>query len=347
MKDMREIEALVEKAAQPERISFETIVGDSPTVNEAIAFARKIAPTAAIVSIRGQSGTGKELFARAIHFESGRSGPFVAVNCAAIPDALLESELFGYESGSFTGASKNGHTGPVRTGPGRDPFSGRNCRSATGPAGQNLACHPGKAHPTDRGGGRRSKSMPASSPRPIVTWSNWWPMEHSGRIYIIASMYYRFICRHCRPGGRTSPYWLIISCFRSIADSEPRLQRLTRRAQDKLARHDWPGNVRELKNVIERAAILCDASDIGAGSILFSFELSRHAPDESRPAEKTRGQRPFITPVGCAGAAHRHRCPELEQKHPSGSPWTGDFPYCFAEQNQKARPAGLADRVMR
>ena len=108
---MREIKALAEEVSQPEKVAFDAFVGDTPSVKQAIAFARKIAPTPSIVSIRGESGTGKELFARAIHAESGRAGPFIPVNCAAIPDSLLESELFGYESGAFTGARKSGRAG--------------------------------------------------------------------------------------------------------------------------------------------------------------------------------------------------------------------------------------------
>ena len=94
------------------KISFDDIVGDSVEIENAKDFARKVAGSNSTVLIRGESGTGKEMFARAIHNSSSRkNGPFVAINCAAIPEPLLESELFGYEDGAFTGARHGGKMG--------------------------------------------------------------------------------------------------------------------------------------------------------------------------------------------------------------------------------------------
>jgi len=93
-------------------IGFKDIIGQNKDFLATIDFARRAASSVSTVLIQGESGTGKELFARSMHFESKRSTePFVAVNCAAIPDNLLESELFGYEEGSFTGALKGGKIG--------------------------------------------------------------------------------------------------------------------------------------------------------------------------------------------------------------------------------------------
>lgn len=94
------------------KYSFENLVGDSPNMNEVKALAKKAAKTNSNVLILGESGTGKELFAHALHNASCRNlGPFVKINCAAIPAQLLESELFGYEEGAFTGAKKGGKKG--------------------------------------------------------------------------------------------------------------------------------------------------------------------------------------------------------------------------------------------
>jgi Transcriptional regulator containing PAS, AAA-type ATPase, and DNA-binding domains len=96
----------------PKRISFDDILSVDPYFLETVKNAHKIAFTNSNVLIRGESGTGKELFARAIHEASSRSSyPFVAINCASIPDNLLESELFGYEAGAFSGANKGGKMG--------------------------------------------------------------------------------------------------------------------------------------------------------------------------------------------------------------------------------------------
>jgi transcriptional regulator with PAS, ATPase and Fis domain len=95
-----------------QRITFDDIYGKSDAINKAKDFASRVLKGTSTVLLNGESGTGKELFARAIHNTSDRSeGPFIPINCAAIPETLLESELFGYEEGSFTGAKKGGKLG--------------------------------------------------------------------------------------------------------------------------------------------------------------------------------------------------------------------------------------------
>jgi transcriptional regulator with PAS, ATPase and Fis domain len=96
------------------RYSFEQIVGSSPAMEEVIELASRVAKSRSTVLITGESGTGKELFAQAIHdLSPRREGPFVAVNCSAIPEQLFESELFGYEGGAFSGAKKEGKPGKI------------------------------------------------------------------------------------------------------------------------------------------------------------------------------------------------------------------------------------------
>lgn len=94
------------------RYSFDDIIGESAEIKDCIEMAKKVSKSNSSILILGESGTGKEMFARAIHRSSNRSRHnFVAINCSAIPDALLESELFGYKGGAFTGASKDGNPG--------------------------------------------------------------------------------------------------------------------------------------------------------------------------------------------------------------------------------------------
>lgn len=113
LRDIRKVRRLVyQMTGEQPLASFAEIIGSSPALQGAVATARRAAPGKSTILISGESGTGKELFARAIHQASGRGrGPFIAVNCAAIPEMLLESELFGYEPGAFTGASRRGKPG--------------------------------------------------------------------------------------------------------------------------------------------------------------------------------------------------------------------------------------------
>src|SRR4029077_2844107 len=84
----------------------ELVIGRTPAMQEVYKVIGRVASTDATVLIQGETGTGKELVAKALHFHPARSGPFVALNCSAIPNELLESELFGYERGAFTGATE-------------------------------------------------------------------------------------------------------------------------------------------------------------------------------------------------------------------------------------------------
>lgn len=109
---MSEVRRLAHSLTRPVMVTFDDIIYESKKMKEIIELARTIAHGDSTVLLRGESGTGKELFARAIHMASSRKDrPFVAVNCAAIPDTLLESELFGYADGTFTGARKGGRQG--------------------------------------------------------------------------------------------------------------------------------------------------------------------------------------------------------------------------------------------
>ena len=135
---------LAEHAERLERqLSYQGVLGEmvgaSPKMHEVFALIQQVAPSRAAVLITGESGTGKELAARAIHMLSPRkAGPFVAINCAALPDTLMESELFGHEKGAFTGAVER-RAGCFRAGAERHGSAGRNRRHAHGDPGQAAA----------------------------------------------------------------------------------------------------------------------------------------------------------------------------------------------------------------
>lgn len=112
LKDPSQIRALVHSVTRAPEITFADIVSQSKAMQDLIALAKQVANSDAAVLISGESGTGKELFARSLHAESSRrDGPFVPINCGALPEALLESELFGYEGGAFTGSQRSGRMG--------------------------------------------------------------------------------------------------------------------------------------------------------------------------------------------------------------------------------------------
>ncbi|AEG61564.1 sigma 54-interacting transcriptional regulator [Desulforamulus ruminis] len=112
LKDMSQVRDLVYSVTKPSMLTFDDIIYGSEAMERVIVLAKRVARSDSTVMIRGESGTGKELFARAIHMNSPRRNkPFVPLNCAALPDSLLESELFGYADGAFTGAKKGGKQG--------------------------------------------------------------------------------------------------------------------------------------------------------------------------------------------------------------------------------------------
>ena len=275
MKDMKEIEALANAVSQPAQITFSDIVGESASIREVITLAQKIAKTESIVSIRGESGTGKELFARAIHFESRRAGPFVPINCAALPESLLESELFGYEGGAFTGARKQGKPGLFEIA--RDGTVFLDEIAEMSPKVQAKMLRLIQEKQVRRIGG--SAEIPISAR--IISATNHNLERLVEERAFREDLYYRInvLPIHISPLRRRMddiPLLVNHFIFQLSSRLDKKAQRLDQSALEKLGSHDWPGNVRELKNVIERAAILSEKEQIGAECILFSFELGKN-----------------------------------------------------------------------
>jgi transcriptional regulator of aroF, aroG, tyrA and aromatic amino acid transport len=280
MKDMKDVTALAKAVSQPSVITFSDFYGRSPSIQAAVAFAQKIAKTDAVVSIRGQSGTGKELFARAIHAESGRKGPFVPVNCAALPEALLESELFGYVGGAFTGARREGKPGLFELAMDGTIFLDEIGEMPPGPQAKILRMIQEKC--VRRIGG--SREIPVNARIITATNQDLEAMVAANRFR--QDLYYRInvLPIQIPPlSQRPEDIEALAAHFLSRVNHglEKPTQNLTPRAIDKLKQHTWPGNVRELKNVISRAAILSESNRIDATHIILSHDLTSQMPSTS------------------------------------------------------------------
>jgi len=246
--------------------AFEDFVGTSPGMESVFASIRKVAPTEAPVLILGESGTGKELAARAIHNCSARrSGPFVAINCGAIPENLLESELFGHEKGSFTGAVQQ-RVGRVEAAAGGTLFLDE--VGELTPALQVKLLRFLQEHSITRVGG--SNEIQLSVRVVAATNSDLKDLTGSGRFR--EDLYYRLavVVLSLPPlRERGSDLQLLAQTFlrRFTTDNGTPKVRFNKTALQAMERYHWPGNVRELENRVRRGVIMAEGRQISAGDL--------------------------------------------------------------------------------
>jgi DNA-binding NtrC family response regulator len=237
------------------------IVGDSEPLRRVWSEVRRVAPTGATVLLQGESGTGKELFARSIHLLSQRKdGPFVAINCAAIPEGLLENELFGHEKGAFTGAGDS-RRGKVEMAAGGTLFLDE-IGDLSAPL-QAKILRLIQERSFERVGGTR----PIDIDLRLVAATNreLQQLVRDGRFR--EDLFFRLNVFPVRiPPLRERPedLPLLVGHFlrRFAGEMGRRDLGVADAALDRLRDYHWPGNVRELENCMERAVILCDGSDI-------------------------------------------------------------------------------------
>ena len=235
------------------------LVGEAPAFLAAVALAERAARGTASVLLQGESGTGKELFARLVHDASDRAaGPFVAVNCGAIPRELVESELFGHEKGAFTGATDR------RAGFFEQADGGTLFLDELGEL--PLAQQPALLRVLETG---RIQRVGGQSSRPVnvrvVAATNREPVSEvkTGRLRL--DLYHRVGVVELRlPPLRERPsdIPLLARQFLHALAAEYGVRVLSPAAQAALLAHDWPGNVRELRNAVQRAVVLADG-DVG------------------------------------------------------------------------------------
>jgi Nif-specific regulatory protein len=252
------------------------IVGTSAPLQQIESQIARVAETKATVLVRGESGSGKELVARAIHQNSPRrAGPFVCLNCAALTETLLESELFGHEKGAFTGATER-MMGKFESADNGTIFLDEIGEMAPGTQAKFLRVLEG--HPFERVGG----NAPIKVDVRVVAATNR-PLEEAVRAGAFRrDLFYRLqVVQLDVPPlrDRIDDVPLLAEHFlkRFVRETGRKIKGFTPAALDKLAGHRWPGNVRELKNVIERAVALGTGPHLDAADIWLA-ELDLGAP---------------------------------------------------------------------
>ncbi len=266
----KEVEELRQRQMQKNK--FEKIIGNSHEIKKVLSLVETFANTDITVLIEGESGTGKELVAEYLHYLSARfAQPFIALNCGAVAKNLLESELFGYEKGAFTGADRTGHTGFIERSAGGTLFLDEVIELSEEAQVKFLrVLERGEFY---RVGGTKLNQVNLR----VVAASNT-PLDKAvdeGRFR--RDLYYRInVARIILPPlrERRSDVIQLAKFFMERFNHKfgRQLRGFTPRAEDALRAYTWPGNVRELRNVIERITLLStspviDVQDLAFGDI--------------------------------------------------------------------------------
>lgn len=268
LKDISEVRELVQSVTGQMPAAFERILHESTSMKRVVAMAKTIARGDSTVLLRGETGTGKEMFARAIHEASPRAHRmFVPINCAAIPDHLLESELFGYEEGAFSGAAKGGKKGLFEFADGGTILLDEVAELSIPLQAKLLrVLQDGKVR---RVGG--TKEINVNVRLMAATHRNLEDMM--GRGLFREDLYYRLnVIPLFLPPLRERPedIPLLVDLFlhRFAARLRKPVPTVGEVAMAKLIRYTWPGNIRELENVVERAVNLMDGLVILSNHVL-------------------------------------------------------------------------------
>jgi transcriptional regulator with PAS, ATPase and Fis domain len=257
-------------------------------MQEIFALLQQAGPSKACVLITGESGVGKELVARALHnLSPRRRGPFIAINCAALPETLIESELFGHEKGSFTGALER------RAGCFEAAQGGTLLLDEIGEMPlltQAKLLRILEDSKVRRLGGKGEFEVDVR----VLAATNKVPEEAVRGGHLREDLYYRLNVFHVHlPPLRERKEDIDALSAALMADlnrkHECRVTEVSAEAAEALHRHDWPGNVRELRNVLERAVILAGEGPIGMKHLP---AFLRAAPGQPPPAERSAGDDP-------------------------------------------------------
>lgn len=263
------------KSSRPTKKQPPVIVAKSPAMQRVLQAIEKIAPTVATVLIQGETGVGKELVARAIHAMSGRSNhAFMAINCGAIPDTLIESALFGHEKGAFTGALEI-HQGVFERADGGTLFLDE--VDSLSPAAQIRLLRVIQEGELERVGGKKTIEVDVR----LISATNQDLQERVGQGLFRKDLYYRLnvVLLHIPPLSKRSedfPYLVQVILKRLSEKYNKPMLSVSRDVMHSIRAYNWPGNVRELENVLERAVLFSSDTEISRLDAEFSVLKSGH-----------------------------------------------------------------------
>jgi nitrogen regulation protein NR(I) len=273
------------------KYDFKGLIGDSHGMRKVYELIEKVADTDSTILITGESGTGKELIAKTIHFNSARAqGPFVAVNCAAIPKDLLESELFGHEKGAFTGA--------VQMRVGRFELANRGTLffdeiAELDPSLQVKLLRVLQEKEFERVGG--SKTIKTDARILAATNTDIEKITKEGKFR--EDLFYRLnvIPLNIPPlRQRTGDIPLLLDHFVSefAAKRKRKPLQFAKNVMERLVHYEWTGNVRELENVIERLTILVSRDTVELSDLQEEFRTAAYVSDETESNESDKASDP-------------------------------------------------------
>lgn len=299
----KEIEAVLEKSLEKrallqenrllryelhERYQFGNLVGKSLPIQSVFEVMRKVIDTKVNVLILGESGTGKELVARALHYNSQRKErPFVAINCGAIPETLLESELFGHVKGAFTGADRD-KSGLFQLADGGTLFLDEIGEMPLSLQVKLLRVLQDRSlRPI---GGQKDIALDVR----LIAATNRALKEEVRQGRFREDLFFRLnvMSIHMpslRERADDIPLLAMTFLHRSAQELQRPVRSISREAMEVLLRYDYPGNVRELQNIMERAVLLADGAEVLPGDLLYLSE-------SSKPQSKATSQTTSLLP---------------------------------------------------
>ncbi|NPV44386.1 MAG: sigma 54-interacting transcriptional regulator [Firmicutes bacterium] len=267
--------------------SFKVIIGSSKKLKKELAIAARVAKTDSSVLILGESGTGKELVAKAIHDSSSRRDkPFVKINCAAVPDNLIESELFGYEDGAFTGAKKGGKIGKIEQADGGTLFLDEIGDMPLFMQPKLLRFLQEKEF--EKVGGIKTQRVDVR----IIAATNRDLEEMVKNKQFREDLFYRvnvFTINLPPLRERRIDIVSLIKHYTKVYnDKYEKNTDFSKECLEVFLKYEWPGNIRELKNVIEHAIVMSDDSIITLDKLPRYFKNLSDKPDEKLPVPPTK-----------------------------------------------------------